>query len=276
MRAVGRSAGITAAILAAAALFASPAAMAASPAAKATIYNNIPSPAPGNVPSIWLRGQRGVRVWRRGVIRRRQPPESSGHRPDEQLGVPARVLEHGQLCHHQESEVQPVSQGDRLPRGRGRRSGLFLGSVTHTFGMPYRPAANYSKCAGPDAGKWYDKSSGTCYNGMAFAVKFVKLGSLSLPDDAIISVAFNTTHYGHNPVGEDTACFTSDGGCAYDALNVGTTGDDPSTVGTVSRDPTTPTSTQCSPATTATRRSVVARSAWTPAAGPAFSRPSRS
>lgn len=107
--------------------------------------------------------------------------------------------------------------------------GNLLGSVTHTFAILYRPSANYSKCTGADAGKWYKAADATCYNGKALK-KSVSLGSLDLPDKVIIGVAYNTTHYGYNPLGESTTCYTTDGGCGYDALNVGT-GDSPATVG---------------------------------------------
>jgi hypothetical protein len=39
--------------------------------------------------------------------------------------------------------------------------------------------------------------------------------------NVVVSLAYNTTHYGYHPYGELTACFTSPGGCGYDSLNVG-------------------------------------------------------
>jgi hypothetical protein len=58
------------------------------------------------------------------------------------------------------------------------------------------------------------------------------LAGHTLPDKVIVSVAFSTTHYGHQPYGEGTACFANSAGCGYDSLNVGlsgtpTTGSDP-------------------------------------------------
>jgi len=52
-----------------------------------------------------------------------------------------------------------------------------------------------------------------------------------LPDKVIVGVAYNTTHYGYHPVGESAPCYTSSGGCPYDALNVGLSTSTP-TVGT--------------------------------------------
>jgi len=40
-----------------------------------------------------------------------------------------------------------------------------------------------------------------------------------LPDN-VWTVAFNTTHYGANPIGEGAACFGTSGGCPHDSLNV--------------------------------------------------------
>ena len=53
--------------------------------------------------------------------------------------------------------------------------------------------------------------------------KTVSLGSLDLPDKAIISVAYNTTHYGYAPIGESAPCYGTSGGCGYDSLNVAVT-----------------------------------------------------
>ena len=53
------------------------------------------------------------------------------------------------------------------------------------------------------------------------------LGSLDLPAKAIISVEYDTTHYGYDPIGESAPCFGSSGGCPYDSLNVGVGDGDP-------------------------------------------------
>jgi hypothetical protein len=44
---------------------------------------------------------------------------------------------------------------------------------------------------------------------------------ITVPNEVIWTVTFNTTHSGYTPIGESTICFTSPGGCAYDSLNVG-------------------------------------------------------
>ena len=44
---------------------------------------------------------------------------------------------------------------------------------------------------------------------------------VDLPSQIIWTVAYNTSHYGSPPIGELAACYTEDGGCGYDSLNVG-------------------------------------------------------
>ena len=36
-----------------------------------------------------------------------------------------------------------------------------------------------------------------------------------------MTLAYNTTHFGYQPIGEDAPCYGQNGGCGYDALNVG-------------------------------------------------------
>jgi len=95
-------------------------------------------------------------------------------------------------------------------------------SVTKTFNIPYRPSADNVHCTGDeDAGKWYQGSSKTCFNGLAANITFdFSASNLTLPDNIVYGIAYNTTHYGSSPVGEAASCYTSSGGCGYDSLNV--------------------------------------------------------
>ena len=97
--------------------------------------------------------------------------------------------------------------------------GRLVGAVTHTYSIPYRPSANYSHCTGADEGKWFSRTDSKCYNGKAFRIS-ASLGGLDLPDKAIISVEYDTTHYGYEPIG-DAPCVSTTAGCPYDSLNVG-------------------------------------------------------
>ena len=42
-----------------------------------------------------------------------------------------------------------------------------------------------------------------------------------MPDTTVYGIAYNTSHYGPNPIGPSAACYTSSGGCPYDSLNIG-------------------------------------------------------
>ena len=96
--------------------------------------------------------------------------------------------------------------------------GAVLASRTETATIAYRPSAS-PECTGDDAGKWFNPKDRTCYNGLPQTVEMAFDGT-TLPDQVIWSVSYNTSHYGHPAVGEE-ACFFEDGGCGYDALNVG-------------------------------------------------------
>ena len=100
-----------------------------------------------------------------------------------------------------------------------------LATITSPITIPWRPAGNPS-CAntGYGAGFAYMASDGNCYDGIAFNASF-NMSSLgvTLPNDLIVSVAYNTETYGAVPTGVDGP---------YDSLNVGVPTSDPVTVGT--------------------------------------------
>ena len=118
---------------------------------------------------------------------------------------------------------QPITLNIYGPSSDGVNPGSKIASVTNTFKIQYRPSAS-PLCVGSDAGKWYEKSSKTCFNGLVqnitFNLKNVKVGS-----SAIFGIAYNTTHYGYAPIGQGAACFTTSAGCGYDSLNVALTQD---------------------------------------------------
>jgi hypothetical protein len=97
-------------------------------------------------------------------------------------------------------------------------AGALLATQTATVAVPYRPSASPS-CVGDDAGKWFNTSDKTCYNGFPQAVT-MKFAGEALPSQVIWTVQYNTSTAGPTPVGP-AACITSAGGCGYDSLNVG-------------------------------------------------------
>ncbi len=98
--------------------------------------------------------------------------------------------------------------------------GALLATVTQTQTIPYRPSASPA-CTGADAGKWLNPATNQCVNSISALLTFTFPAGTALPSQVIWTVAFNTTHYGYNPIGESAACFSSAQGCPYDSLNVG-------------------------------------------------------
>jgi hypothetical protein len=95
-----------------------------------------------------------------------------------------------------------------------------LGSITQTFNIPYRPSTD-SRCSD---GRWFNSKEKACYNGIAVPLTVNFSGMhVAVPSNGkvIVTVAFNSTHYGNPPMGESAACYGS-GGCPYDSLNIST------------------------------------------------------
>jgi uncharacterized protein YjdB len=103
--------------------------------------------------------------------------------------------------------------------------GALLATVTQTQTIPYRPSADPTNCPTSQA-KWFNpfnitSPGGKCEGGISTVLTFTFSTPVTLPDQVLWTVAFNTTHYGPMPIGEGAACSSSASGCAYDSLNVG-------------------------------------------------------
>jgi hypothetical protein len=86
--------------------------------------------------------------------------------------------------------------------------GSQLGTVTQSFLIPWRPEADPT-CSGD---RWR-AGNGNCYSGYGFTIKFDLRGlNLTMPDDLIFGVAYNTNTWGYNPIGLPGP---------YESLNVG-------------------------------------------------------
>ena len=98
--------------------------------------------------------------------------------------------------------------------GTPNTKGALLATVTQPIAVPWRPPAATSPAC-PNGTAWR-AGDGNCYNGYAFNATF-DLGGLNvtLPDDVVIGVAYNTMTYGAHPIGVDGP---------YNSLNVGLVG----------------------------------------------------
>jgi hypothetical protein len=93
-----------------------------------------------------------------------------------------------------------------------------LASKTETITIPWRPAADPT-CTGGTA---WRASDGLCYNGIAFNATF-DMPNVTLPNDVIVGIAYNTQHYGSTPLGVPGP---------YNSLNVGIPTGQTASVGT--------------------------------------------
>ena len=72
-----------------------------------------------------------------------------------------------------------------------------LATTTRNVTIPWRPAADPT-CANGTAWRAGD---GTCYNGIAFNAAFdLSSSNVTLPNDVIVGVAYNTADYGSTPI----------------------------------------------------------------------------
>lgn len=117
----------------------------------------------------------------------------------------------------------PITLNIYNPSSDGTNPGTKIASITNTFKINFRPSAS-PLCVGSNAGKWFEKSSKTCFNGLAQNITF-KLKNVTVAASAIFGISYNTTHYGPAPIGQSAACFSTAAGCGYDSLNVAVTED---------------------------------------------------
>ncbi len=212
-----RAARLGAALLAAAALSA---AMAGAADAE-VVYNNIPSPLPGNFASFgneaYSLSEFGGMVEFAGTAHRSQTVT---------VAMSSWACQYGGV-YQDTCETPKPTKRFKWPItlniyevGPGNTVGAKIASTTKNFQMPYRPTRNDPVCVpkGYEAGTWYDSATGKCSHGMAFTISFKKL-HVEVRRREIITVSYNTTDHGPVPVGQ-TACNLTVAGCYYDSLNV--------------------------------------------------------
>jgi hypothetical protein len=190
-------------------------------ASAATVYNNIPSPLPGNLPSWGFEATQSSEFG--GEVEFSLAPQQRN--PTVAVIMSSWGCERGNWNWPRSGAPCATRGGSTFSwpvtlniyeTGVAEDSvGPLIKTVTQTFTMPYRPSAS-SKCTGANTGKWFTK--GKCFNGKAFKIQFGGLG-LVLPRKAIISVAYNTSDYGAEKQ-RPQPCDSEEQGCPYDSLNV--------------------------------------------------------
>jgi len=193
----------------------------ASAATVSTVYSNIPIILPGNLPSFAFEARSASEfggLVELGTGARTNPVvtvtmsswgcQNGGWNTDNCVTTPGAVFS------------EPITLNVYAVNPVDHSVGDLLASDTQTFKIPYRPSAD-TNCTGADAGKWYDTTDSTCYNGLAHNISWDLGGqSVTLPDQVIVSVMYNTRDWGYPPIGYGAPCHSRSGGCGYDALNV--------------------------------------------------------
>ncbi len=185
------------------------------------VYDNAPHPTPGNVASEAFEAQSvsefgsGISMTHGNltnpvvtVLMSSWGCEAGSWTNDSCVTTPGATFAH-------DITLNIYAAGSATP---GSPPGALLMTQTKTFNIPFRPSKDDVHCTGDQLGEWYDASSNTCFNGFATSIRFAFTGHLT-PAHVVMSVAYNTTHYGAAPIGP-AACTTSPGGCGYDSLNV--------------------------------------------------------
>jgi hypothetical protein len=193
--------------------------IAAASAHASVVYNNFPSPLPGNVVSQAFQatqtGQFGGQVEFEGA---------SGAKTKVTVALSSWGCQTGNWYENTCSTAKgakfewPVTL-HMYTVGLGNKVGTEFAQLTRTFKIPYRPSAS-PKCTGESAGAWY--RMGECFHGKLARIKF-PLKGVTLPSRAILSVSYNTSGYGASPQGYGNPCNSTSAGCPYDSLNVGLT-----------------------------------------------------
>ena len=98
--------------------------------------------------------------------------------------------------------------------------GALIATKTQTFPIMFRPSADAVNCGDT---RWYSAADGKCYNGYAFNIEFDFAAlNVTLPDEIVFGVAYNTYTHGAVPIGSDGP---------YSSLNVAVASEPPA-VGT--------------------------------------------
>jgi hypothetical protein len=177
-----RAVSAAVALLAVAAL----AAIGAGTAGAEVVYNNVPSPLPGNFASIGLAAtsssEFGGEIELAGTAR---------SKPSITVVMSSWACQTGSWNEGNCATPKPM-KGFKVPvtvrvYAAGELEEGPIAEVTKNAKMLYRPSESPSMC---EPGRWYDATSATCFHGLAFPIS-VKLGKLKkMPKRTVVTVAY--------------------------------------------------------------------------------------
>jgi hypothetical protein len=179
------------------------------------VYDNIPNPLPPNVRSLGFQATQtsefGDNVFLGGTHRRAYSVTVTMSDWAKHSTYP--TMSAAGWTHPITLNIYSVNHSGPNPA-----LGSLLGTVTQTFQIPWRPESN-PLCTGD---RWL-ASDNLCYSGIAFKITFdLRSLNLTLPNDLIYGVAYNTNTWGYQPIGQPGP---------YESLNVGLATAMPPTVG---------------------------------------------
>ncbi len=196
-------------------------ALTAGSASAETVYSNVPNPLPGNVTSVGFEATSTSEFG--GMVA--FPAETARARPTVTIGMSSWACQSGTWGNNTCATASGAKFTEPVTLsiyevGPDNTPGAEVATMTETFEMPYRPTASKKCTTGEAEGGWY--RDGTCFHGKLFKIKFsgAPLNKIVLPsEEAIISVAYNTSDYGAEPQ-RPKQCDGEPQGCPYDSLNL--------------------------------------------------------
>jgi hypothetical protein len=164
------------------------AAIGAGTAGAEVVYNNVPSPLPGNFASVGLAATSSTEFG--GEIELAGKARS---KPTITVVMSSWACEAGGV-YEGNCKTSAKSKGFKVPitvkvYNAGELEEGPIAEMTSTKKMLYRPSSTPEKCEG-DNQRWYDATTNTCYHGFAFAIA-LKIGKLKkMPRRSVITVSY--------------------------------------------------------------------------------------
>jgi hypothetical protein len=194
------------------------AAMAAQP--NPVLYNSIPNPLPGNLPSVGFQANQTSEFGNAITLVR---PNAPKRLKQFTVTLSSWACQAGSAtdgtCVSTKGSTfsEPVTLNLYNASPDDINPGSLIATQTQTFNIPYRPTAR-PQCGN---GGW----GAQCNHGKATNIVF-KFGApnVVLPQSLVYGIAYSTSDYGPAPYGDQQACNTAgpggSDGCPYDSLNV--------------------------------------------------------
>jgi hypothetical protein len=211
-----RIAALLTAMLATAAVLAWASASAGAMVTYTPIYNNIPSPLPGNAVSEAMEATSSSEFGGEVQLAGPTADHSKVSVALSSWACQSGGAEDGTCVSAKGAKFEWPVTLHIYTTGAGDSVGTLIASRTRTFKMPYRPSASPA-CTGEHLGGYM--KMGRCFHGKLFKITFI-LAGVAIPSKAIVSVAYNTSDFGAMPQ-RPQPCNSEPSGCPYDSLNVG-------------------------------------------------------